>query len=96
MEGMDPPSVRSRRELKRLLLQRAIKEGRGREVILLIQWRQAVIRDQVQDDIKGLERFLTESGAEPRTVRMLNLLSKALGSDQRYTAYAAASPGTFH
>lgn len=77
-------SIRSSKDVKRELLKRAIKEGRGPEMILLIQWRNAWLKHEAERDVDGLHKFEGENFAQPRSVRMLNVLAAHEGRAVRY------------
>lgn len=79
-------SRRSSKDLKRELLKRAIKEGRGPEMILLIQWRNAWLKHEAERDVDDLHKFEDENFAQPRSVRMLNALAALEGSGTRFSA----------
>ena len=78
-------SIRSSKDLKRELLKRAIREGRGPEMILLIQWTNAKIKHESQRDSDELHKFEDDNFAQPRCVRMLNLLAAVEGAGVRFT-----------
>ena len=78
-------SIRSSKDLKRELLKRAIREGRGPEMILLIQWTNARIKHEAERDADDLHKFEDDNFAQPRSVRMLNLLASLEGQSVRYT-----------
>lgn len=77
-------NVRSRKEIKRKLLKKAIEEGRGPEMILMIQWRLSQSRDIPEEDKKALEENAMLNEGQPRSIRMLNTLSRHLGLSERY------------
>ncbi|MCB9975018.1 MAG: hypothetical protein H6856_05225 [Rhodospirillales bacterium] len=77
-------SIRSSKDIKRELLRRAIKEGRGPEMILLIQWRSAQLKHEAERDLDDLHKFEDENFAQPRSVRMLNALAAHEGSLTRF------------
>ncbi|MCB1721689.1 MAG: hypothetical protein H6860_01790 [Rhodospirillales bacterium] len=68
--------IRSRLDIKKSLLQRAFEENRGREVILLILWRQAAVQAQVGKSWESYCNFERKNAGNARAVRMLNLLSR--------------------
>ncbi len=78
-------SIRSSKDLKRELLKRAIREGRGPEMILLIQWTNAKIKHEAERDADDLHKFEDDNFAQPRAVRMLNLLAALEGAGVRFT-----------
>jgi hypothetical protein len=78
-------SIRSSKDLKRELLKRAIREGRGPEMILLIQWTNARIKHESERDCGDLHKFEDDNFAQPRAVRMLNLLAALEGQGVRFT-----------
>lgn len=81
-------SVRTRKEIKQSLLRRAIQEGRGAEMILLIQWRLQQIRHEASHDKDILEESLLVDEGQPRSVRMLNALARSRGLSLRYVETA--------
>ncbi len=78
-------NVRSAKEIKRSLLKKAIKEGRGPEMILLIQWRNALTRHKAKRRLEEFLKFECENMGQPRAVRMLNMLAGLDGSDLRFS-----------
>lgn len=94
-------SIRSSKDLKRELLKRAIREGRGPEMILLIQWTNAKIKHESQRDSDELHKFEDDNFAQPRAVRMLNLLAAIEGQGVRFTdsytdGLLDGGPGSVH
>ena len=77
-------SVRTRKEIKQRLLKRAIQEGRGAEMILLIQWRLQQIRHDASQDKDILEEIQLMDDGQPRSVRMLNTIARSKGLARRY------------
>jgi hypothetical protein len=77
-------------EIKRALLKRAIAQGRGPEMILLIQWINASNAHACAKTVQTLAEFEIQNYGQPRSVRMLNLLSVLSGSNERY--HAADAP----
>lgn len=78
-------NIRSRKELKRSLLKRAIQDNRGAEIILLIQWRLAASKHVCEDGLDQLFNFEAKNFRQPRAVRMLNLVAALEGNDKRYS-----------
>ncbi len=54
-------------------------------MILLIQWRNAQLKHEAERDVDDLHKFEDENFAQPRSVRMLNLLAALEGAGVRYT-----------
>lgn len=79
-----PTNVRSRKEIKRKLLKKAIEEGRGPEMILIIQWRLSQSKHLPEDHKEALEENAMLNKGQPRSVKMLNTLSRHLGLSDRY------------
>jgi hypothetical protein len=76
-----PRNVRTRKEIKKSLLKKAIKEGRGPEMISQILWRVALCKlSQEEKDI--LEQTVMTNEGQPRTVQMLNTIEQH--NNQRY------------
>lgn len=71
-------------EIKRALLKRAIAQGRGPEMILLIQWINASNAHACAKTVQTLAEFEMQNYGQPRSVRMLNLLAEAEGSPMRF------------
>lgn len=68
------------KKLKHSLLRRAFDQNRGGEVILLIQWRSALVRHQAEKDAETLKEFQKRNENQPRAIRALNLLEEQNGS----------------
>lgn len=79
-----PTNVRSRKEIKRKLLKKAIEEGRGPEMILMIQWRLSQSQNIPEEHKEALEESAMLNEGQPRSVKMLNALSRHLGLSERY------------
>ena len=77
-------SVRTRKEIKQKLLKKAIEEGRGPEMMLLIQWRLQQVRHDAEADQERLEETLNVNKGQPRSIKMLNALALHEGSSTRY------------
>jgi hypothetical protein len=77
-------SVRTRKEIKQKLLKKAISEGRGAEMILLIQWRLEQVRHEFSQDKEILEESRMVDDGQPRSVRMLNTIARAKGLSKRF------------
>jgi hypothetical protein len=71
-------------EIKRALLKRAIAQGRGPEMILLIQWLSAANAHACEKTARALAEFEIQNYGQPRSVRMLNLLAEVEGASERY------------
>ena len=82
-------SVRTRKQIKQSLLKRAIQEGRGAEMILLIQWRLGQIRHDISQDKEMLDDSLLMDEGQPRSVRMLNTLARHEGLNRRFVETAS-------
>lgn len=82
--------TRTTKDVKRSLLRRAIQEGRGPEMILLILWRNAYNKHLAEKDKEDFLRFEEENFGQPRGVRMLNKVAELEGSTSRYTHADAA------
>ena len=74
--GPDVPAdnIRSAKDLKQSLLKRAIAEGRGHDMIKLIQWRLAQIRHDAAKDKEAIREARFMKG-QPKSVRALNTLA---------------------
>ncbi len=83
-------SVRSVKDIKRSLLKRAFKEGRGSEMILLLQWIKAQARHEKKKLSEEFIKFEEENMGQPRAVRMLNKLAQIDGREDRYTCTKTA------
>lgn len=62
--------IRTKKDIKKSLLKRAISQGRGADVILLIQWRKAVTQHEANKGIQALEekiKLLKFNQEEPKT-----------------------------
>lgn len=79
-----PPNVRTRKEIKQGLLKKAIKEGRGPEMILLIQWRLKASQNISPEEKDILEEAAHVNDGQPKSVRMLNALARHKGESTRY------------
>ena len=78
-----PRNVRTRKEIKKGLLKKAIKEGRGPEMISQIQWRIGLCK--LSDEEKNLlEQSTMTNDGQPRTVQMLNTIAQHKGNSERY------------
>ncbi|MCB1682729.1 MAG: hypothetical protein H6858_10255 [Rhodospirillales bacterium] len=70
-------------------------------MILLIQWTNARIKHESERDAEELHKFEDDNFAQPRSVRMLNLLAAMEGRSVRYSDSAVArlseaAGGTVH
>lgn len=54
-------------------------------MILLIQWTNARVKHESERDADDLHKFEDENFAQPRSVRMLNLLAAHEGSGARFS-----------
>lgn len=72
------------KKLKHSLLRRAFDQNRGPEVILLIQWRAALVRHKAEKDAETLKEFQQRNEGQPRAVRALNLIEEQNGSNVRH------------
>ncbi len=81
---MSEDHVRSAYEIKRQLLRKAIREGRGPEMIMMIQWRLSYIKHISEDDKDVVEECRLMEEDQPRSVRMLNAIARYDGYDIRF------------
>ena len=82
---MSEDNVRSAYEIKRKLLKKAIREGRGPEMIMMIQWRLSYIKHISEDDKDIVKECTLLDDDQPRSVRMLNAIARHEGEDIRYS-----------
>jgi hypothetical protein len=82
---MSEDHVRSAYEIKRKLLRRAIREGRGPEMIMMIQWRLSYIKHVSEEDKDIIKECSLMEDDQPRAVRMLNALARLEGEDVRFS-----------
>lgn len=76
-------------EIKRSLLKRAIAQGRGPQMILLIQWLNAQQAHACEQTLQALGEFEMQNYGQPRGVRMMNLLAELEGSPMRFFSASA-------
>lgn len=79
-----PPNVRSRRDIKEALLKKAIKEGRGPEMISQILSRITSGQDVPSDHQEILAESRYVDDGQPRGVRLLNAWARHHGESERY------------
>lgn len=93
---MTEDNVRSAYEIKKRLLKKAIREGRGPEMIMMIQWRLSYIKHLSEEDKDIVKECALVDDDQPRAVRMLNALARHEGSKQRYIHTDDGTPVTVH
>ena len=82
---MSEDHVRSAYEIKRQLLRKAIREGRGPEMIMMIQWRLSYIKHISEDDKEIVKECVLMEEDQPRSVRMLNAIARHEGEEIRFS-----------
>lgn len=82
---MSEDHVRSAYDIKRKLLRKAIKEGRGPEMIMMIQWRLSYIKHISEDDKDIIKECVLMEDDQPRSVRMLNAMARHEDEDIRFS-----------
>lgn len=80
---MERQNVRSAYEIKQALLKRAIEENRGPELIARILKRVSRVRSLADEDRDILDDCRMFDG-QPRSVMMLNALSRHRGESHRF------------
>ena len=82
---MSEDNVRSAYEIKRKLLRRAIREGRGPEMIMMIQWRLSYIKHISEEDKDIIQECLLMEDDQPRSVKMLNAIARHQDEEIRFS-----------
>lgn len=90
---IDTEGWSARKKLKHSLLRRAFDEGRGPEIILLIQWRTALVNHKAKADEAAVLRA-REQAHQPRALRALDMIEEMNGRKVTYTQEAKSKPAS--
>jgi len=75
--------IRSKKEIKQSLLKRAVRENRGAEMILTLQWMRAKLDHQTEGVSQVIKEFDFANYGQPRAVKYSNIIAEIEGSDVR-------------